>query len=341
MLERVKQLCALNGVSGNEDAVRDRIRTLAEPWADDIRTDPLGNLIVFRRGTRPTGTRLLLAAHMDEVGIIVRWITPDGFLRFSFVGGVDRRVVLGRPVVLGPREIPGIIGLRAIHLVDREEREKVPSLESFYVDIGADSREEAEKLVSLGDCGSFVCPPEVFGDGLLKAKALDDRVGCAVMLKLLEEELPLDVTFVFTAQEEVGTRGALGAAFSLAPEVVLVLETTTAAEIPGVEEHRRVCACGKGPVISLMDSGTIYDRGLFEMLRDLAEEHAIPWQTKEYLAGGNDSRAFQRSRAGVRVAALSAPVRYLHSPASVGSVEDFTNMLCLARLFLARMAESL
>lgn len=145
-----------------------------------------------------------------------------------------------------------------------------------------------------------------------------------MLLKLLEEDLPMDVVFVFTAQEEVGTRGAFGAAFSVAPETALVLETTTAADLPGVEGHRRVCAPGRGPVISYMDGGTIYDRGLFEDLRRLAEDNGIPWQTKEYIAGGNDARTIQRSRGrGWRVAALSAAVRYLHAPAQRGQLGGF------------------
>ena len=266
-------------------------------------------------------------------------VTEEGFLKFDFVGGVDRRVAIGKPVVLGPDRVPGIIGLKAIHLVSREERKKTPKTESLYVDIGASDREAALKLVQPGTYGSFVTQPELFGDGFFKAKAIDDRVGCAVMLSLLREELPVDVTFAFTAQEEVGTRGAFGAAFSVTPEIALVLETTTAADLPDVPDHQQVCAPGKGPVISYMDGGTIYDRGLFELLRDLAEEYQIPWQTKEYIAGGNDARAVQRTKAGVRVAAVSAAVRYLHAPASVGSVADFENMLKLTRLFLQRIAQ--
>ncbi len=339
MLELLKDLCRLNGVSGDEDRVRAFIRAQAEPYADSIRTDALGNLIVFKRGERRTGTRLLLAAHMDEVGVIVTRIGDDGFLKFDFVGGVDRRVALGKPVLLGPEKVPGIIGLKAIHLVTREEEKKVPKTESLYLDIGAGDRETAEKLVPLGTCGAFVGEPEEFGNGLFKSKAIDDRIGCAVMLKLLREDLPLDVTFAFTAQEEVGTRGAFGAAFSVKPEIALVLETTTAADLPGVEGARRVCAVGKGPVISYMDGGTIYDWKLFETLRRLAEENGVPWQTKEYIAGGNDARTIQRSRAGVRAAAVSAAVRYLHAPASVGSIVDFENTLKLTRLFLTEIAE--
>lgn len=340
MLDLLKELCTLRGVSGDEDQVRKFIRTRAQPYADSIRTDALGNLIVFKRGGKPTGNKLLLAAHMDEVGLIVTRATEDGFLKFDFVGGVDRRVAIGKPVSLGPEGVPGIIGLKAIHLVEREETKKVPKTDALYLDIGVKSKEEALSLVPLGTYGSFVSQPEEFGDGLLKARAIDDRIGCAILLKLLQEPLPLDVTFAFTAQEEVGTRGAFGAAFSVTPEIALVLETTTAADLPSVEKHRQVCAPGKGPVISYMDGATIYDRGLFEALRDLAEDNHIPWQTKEYIAGGNDARTIQRTKSGVRVAAMSAAVRYLHAPSSVGSIEDFQNMYKLTRLFLTHVAET-
>ena len=340
-LENLKALCALDGVSGDEDRVRDFIRRQAEPWAETVRTDALGNLIVHKRGRKPAGNKLLLCAHMDEVGLIVTRATEDGFLRFDFVGGVDRRVALGKPVVLGPNKIPGVIGMKAIHMLSAEERKKVPKTEALYLDIGAADKEEALSKVPLGTYGAFVGEPEELGDGLLKAKAIDDRVGCAILLELLKEDLPLDVTFAFTAQEEVGTRGAFGAAFSVTPEVALVLETTTAADLPGVEGARRVCAPGRGPVISYMDGGTIYDRSLFETLRRLAEERQIPWQVKEYIAGGNDARTIQRSKAGVRVAALSAAVRYLHAPASVGSLSDFEDMLKLTRAFLEHTAETL
>ena len=341
MIELLKKLCAIDGVSSYEDQVRDFIRTEAAPYADSIRTDALGSLIVFKKGEKSTGNKLLLAAHMDEVGIMITNIQDSGFLKFDFVGGVDRRVAIGKPVVIGPNRIRGIIGLKAIHMTTKEERKTAPKTETLYIDIGAKDKEEAEQMVSLGDVGSFVSTPEEFGNGLFKAKAIDDRVGCAIMLELLKEPLPMDVTFAFTAQEEVGTRGAFGAAFSVTPEVALVLETTTAADLPDVDEHCRVCAPGKGPVISYMDGGTIYDRKLFEGLRDLAEENHIPWQTKEYIAGGNDARTIQRTKTGVRVAAMSAAVRYLHAPASVGSVADFDHMLQLTRLFLKRMAQQL
>ena len=255
------------------------------------------------------------------------------------MGGVDRRVALGKPVELGPDRVPGVIGMKAIHLLSRGGAEEGPQDRRPLSGHRSASREEALSKVPLGTYGAFVGEPEELGDGFLKAKAIDDRVGCAVMLELLKEDLPLDVTFAFTAQEEVGTRGAFGAAFSVTPEVALVLETTTAADLPEIEGARRVCAPGKGPVISYMDGGTIYDRELFETCAGWRRSNRIPWQTKEYIAGGNDARTIQRSKAGVRVAALSAAVRYLHAPASVGSMSDFEDMLKLTRAFgsLARI----
>lgn len=339
MVNMVKKLCLLSGVSSFEDEVRDYIRKRVEPYADEVRIDSMGNLIVFKKGAKQMGNRLMLCAHMDEVGLIIKSITEDGYLKFSCVGGIDRRVLLGKRVAIGDQKVTGIIGLKAIHLTTPEERKVVPKLEEYYIDIGAKDRESAERLVSLGDCGVFVSDTVEFGNGMLKAKAIDDRVGCAVLVKLLEEILPMDCTFVFSVQEEVGTRGAFGAAFSVTPEIALVLEGTTAADNPALEEHRQVCCPGKGPVISWMDNGSIYDRELFELLRDLADQNGIPWQLKNYLAGGTDAGAIQRTKDGVRVAGVSAAVRYLHAPSSVACTADFDHVLHLARLFIHAVAE--
>lgn len=339
MLNLVKELCALPGVSSFEEEVRAFLMDRCAPFADDMRVDAMGNLIVFKKGKKSTGSKLMLAAHMDEVGLIIRGITEEGYLKFDTVGGINRRVLLGKQVEIGPNKVKGVIGLKAYHLVSREEEKVVPKLDTLYIDIGAKNKAKAEKLVSLGDCGVFVSDCVEFGSGMLKAKALDDRIGCAVMLKLLEEELPLDCTFAFTVQEEVGTRGAFGAAFSVTPEMALILETTTAADLPGVEGHQKVCAPGKGPVIPFMDNGSIADRGLFALMRDTAEQNGIPWQTKHYIAGGNDASAVQRTKAGVRTVTLSAAVRYLHAPASVVSIQDMENILKLARHFLSAVAD--
>ena len=339
MLNQLKQLCALNGVSSWEDEVRDYLKAQAAPHADTLRIDSMGNLIVTKKGRRSDGPSLLLAAHMDEVGLMVTSVTDEGYLKFDTVGGIDRRVLLGKRVFVGPNRISGVVGLKAYHLVSRSEEKTVPKIEEFYIDIGAESREEAEARVALGDYAAFDGRVDELGAGMIKAKALDDRIGCALLLNLLREELPLDCTFAFTVQEEVGTRGAFGAAFSVRPQIALVVETTTAADLPGVDPHRQVCAPGRGPVIPFMDGGSVSDRGLFDLLRSLARDNHIPWQTKHYIAGGNDASAIQRSRDGVRTATLSAAVRYLHAPASVACVEDLENMLKLTRLFLQAVAD--
>ena len=340
MINTLKTLCALSGVSSFEDEVRDYIRQRVTPYATDLRVDAMGNLIVLKKGARATGNKLMLCAHMDEVGLIIKSITEDGYLKFGCVGGIDRRVLLGKQVALGEQKVTGVIGLKAIHMTTAEERKKVPKLEEYYIDIGVKSREEAEKLVGIGDCGVFVSDVVEFGDGMLKAKAIDDRVGCAVLVKLLEEDLPMDCTFVFTVQEEVGTRGAFGSAFSVTPEIALVLEGTTAADNPALDESLQVCWPGKGPVLSWMDGGSIYDRGLFELLRDLADRNGLPRQMKQSLAGGTDASAIQRTKSGVRVAGISAAVRYLHAPSSVANISDMEHMLTLARLFVGAVAES-
>lgn len=338
LTETLKTLCALDGVSSGEDAVREALRQMAIQAGAETRIDAMGNLICFKAGKRSAPNALMLCAHMDEVGLMIRRCTPEGYLKFDTVGGIDRRVLIGKPVWVGPSHVPGIIGLQAIHLTTAEERKKVAKVEALYIDIGARDQGEAEALVKPGDLCVFQSDSLEFGDGLFKSKAIDDRLGCAVMAELMAQELPMDVTFVFTVQEEVGTRGAFGAAFGVKPEICMVLETTTAADLPSVPASKRVCYVGKGPVISQIDSGTIYDRALFERLRELAERNAIPWQTKELIAGGNDARAVQRSRQGVRVCALSAPVRYLHAPTSVASLDDCENILKLARLFIESQA---
>jgi endoglucanase len=339
MVNTLKTLCLLPGVSSFEDEVRNYIKERVAPHADSIRVDAMGNLIVFKKGTKSTGNKLMLCAHMDEVGLIIRAITEDGYLKFACVGGIDRRVLLGKRVAVGDNKVTGIIGLKAIHLTSPEERKRVPKLEEYYIDIGAKDKESAEKLVNIGDYGVFVSDVVEFGNGMLKAKAIDDRVGCAILIKLLEEELPMDCTFVFTVQEEVGTRGAFGSAFSVTPEIAMVLEGTTAADNPALDEHCQVCWPGKGPVISWMDGSAVYNRDLFELLRDLADQNNVPWQMKHYLAGGTDAGAIQRTKEGVRVTGISAAVRYLHAPSSVASISDMEHMLTLARLFIGAVAE--
>lgn len=337
MLELVKTLCALPGPSGAEDAVRDFIRAEAEPYADELRTDPMGNLMIFRKGEKRLAKPVMLCAHMDEVGVIVKRVTDDGMLKFGFVGGVDPRVVIGRRVKFG--DTLGVIGIKAVHLTTASERKTMPKTRDLYIDIGATSKKEALARVTPGDYGVFDSDVVEFGDGLLKAKAIDDRLGCAVLLTLLKTQPPIDTWFVFTVQEEVGLRGSATASFALDPDFCLIVEGTTAADLAEAPAHKQVCGLRKGPVLPFMDRGTIYDAELFEMMRDAAEARGVTWQTKHMVAGGTDAGRIHKSRAGVRTVGLAAPVRYIHSPVSVAAVSDMQGVLTLARAFLEELAE--
>lgn len=339
MLETIKALCALSGVSGDEGPVRDDIMVRVAAFADDMKTDAMGNLYVFKKGKKTPSKTVMLCAHMDEVGIIVTGITDDGYLKFDSVGGIDRRVLIGKAVTVGKSNVAGVIGNMAYHLVKKDEREKIPALSDMYIDIGATNKEEALKCVSLGDTGAFDSAFTEFGNGFVGAKALDNRVGCAILMKLIESELPVDCTFAFTVQEEVGTRGAVVASFRVMPDIALIVENTTAADLPSVPSSKKVCSVGKGAVIPFMDNSTIYDRELYNMLTMLAEKNNTPWQTKTYIAGGTDAGAVQRSRAGVMTAGIAAPVRNLHSPVCVACLSDFDAVYRLAELFLKEIGE--
>ncbi len=336
MYDRLRELCNIDGTSGDEIRVRDHI--MASINADDITIDNLGNLIVFKKGRKMPKNKVMLAAHMDEVGFMVTDITSDGFLRFGAVGGVDPRVVLGRGVRFANGTL-GVVGTKAVHQQSADERKKAPDFDDMLIDIGAKDKEDAQRLVSRGDCAYFDSDIFAFGDGFIKGKAIDDRAGCLIMMDMINSELEYDMWFVFTVQEEVGTRGARTASFSVAPDIALVLETTTACDIAGVSGDKRVCCLGEGCVISYMDRSTIYDRELYRLAFDTARELSIPAQTKTVVAGGNDSGAIHVSRGGVRTCALSVPCRYLHSPACVIKESDYAAAKALAEAMAVRCCE--
>ena len=318
MLELIKELCAIPGVSGREDAVREYIIGKIEGHAE-YHVDALGNLIVFKKGKKPANHKVMLDAHMDEVGFIITGITPEGFLRFTKVGGIDTRVALGRAVKVGEHGISGVLGVKPIHLLDKKE--------------------EAEKYVSLGDSAWFDSAEFEMGDGFIKSKALDDRAGCAALIEMIRGELEYDAWFSFSVQEEIGLRGAGVAAFGIAPEYAIVVETTTAADISGVKGEKRVCVCGEGGAVSFMDRSTLYGRELYNKAFEVADKYGIPCQTKTLVAGGNDAGAIHKSRGGVKVLTVSVPCRYLHSPSCVIKYSDAENSLKLIKALAAELAK--
>lgn len=333
----LEELSLLNGISGDEGAVRAYILKAIDGFCK-TKVDPLGNIIAEKAGASSSANKLMISAHMDEVGMLVTSIKSDGSLGLAAVGGIDPLVVIGRQVVVlgNGKTINGVIGAKAIHHLSADERKSPPTFSNLFVDIGAVKKEEAESIVSLGDSICFKSDFLHFGEGKLKGKAIDDRLGCAIMIELIREDLPFDATFVFTVQEEVGTRGATAAAFTVAPDISIVLESTTAADIPSATEEKRVCEVGKGAVVSYMDRSTIYDKALYGIAFEAAAMKNIPIQTKTMVAGGNDSGAIHLSRGGVRAVSISAPTRYLHSPSCVISEVDYEACRDLARELISR-----
>ena len=338
LFENIRILCELPGVSGREAPVRDYIISqLPDNVTYDV--DAMGNLIVQKSGAKPPKNKVALFAHMDEVGLMITYITDDGYLKFDEIGGIDPAVLIGRTVRL-ESGLCGVIALKAIHLCEGDESKKIPDMRDLCIDIGASSREDAEQYVELGSYAVYRSDYVEFGESLVKMKALDDRFGCALMMDLLEQDLPYDMTFVFTVQEEVGARGAAAGAFAAEPDISVILETTTAGDIAGVEGERRACVLGNGPVISYMDRGTVYDHDLYTLAMKTAEEADLPAQTKTLVAGGNDSSSIQRTGAGSRVLAISAPTRYLHSPVDVLDKHDVEAMQSLLKVLLPKLAEA-
>ncbi|MBO5163334.1 MAG: M42 family metallopeptidase [Ruminococcus sp.] len=338
MKNLLKELCLVNGTSGDEAAVREAITEKIKDYCE-YSVDALGNLICFCRGKKSSGKKVMVAAHMDEVGFIVTYIRDDGTLCFGEVGGVDASVAIGRQVTVGRNGISGVIGSTAVHNLSKEERETPPKFESLYIDIGAASREEAEQYVHLGDCVYFDSDFTELGGNCLKAKAIDDRAGCAVMIELIRQGVEYDTYFVFNVQEEIGLRGARVSAYSVAPDFAVVLEATTASDIDGVSGAKKVCSLGSGPVVGFMDRSTVYDKELYRLAFDTAAELGIPCQTKTMIAGGNDSGVIHLSRGGVRTIAISLPCRYIHSPSCTANSADLENMPLLAGELVKRVHE--
>lgn len=319
MFRVLENLCLLNGTSGDESRVREYIINEIRNYCD-YSVDALGSVIALKKGKKIPDKKVMISAHMDEVGFIITYITEDGYLKFSPVGGIDPRVVIDRVVDINGTK--GVIGAKAVHLLSSDEKKSAPSFDKMYIDIGAKNKEDAEKYVSLGDYAYFVSDYQEFGDGFVKAKALDDRIGCMLMIELIKSELEYDTCFCFNVQEEVGLRGSQCTAFSVQSDISIVLESTTATDLDGVTGGNKCCVLGDGPVVSFMDGRTVYDRELFNLAFETAKEKNIKVQTKTAIAGGNDAGAIQSAGKGSKVIAVSLPCRYIHSGSSVVKLSD-------------------
>ncbi len=327
----LSELTQIRGVTGDEGLVRAYVIEHAQAAGAAVRVDRAGNVFATKRGT--SGKQLLFAAHMDEIGLIIAGIEDTGLLAYQPVGGIDARVMVSKRVRIGEKAVPGVIGAKAIHLQTPEDRERPLRHDQLFIDIGAKDRADAEKLVAPGD---YACPDSdyiEFGDGFVKAKAIDDRAGCYNLLRLLEGEYPHDITCAFLVQEEIGLHGAQVAAHQVRPDAAIVLEATAANDLGDVDEHFRVAVPGRGVAISFMDAASIAHPGLFTALRELAQENQIPWQVKTYISGGNDAGALQTAGGAVRTCVLSIPTRYIHSHSNVCALRDIEAQYQLARAF--------
>jgi len=338
MSDYLKDLCLLNAVSGNEESVRnfiiDKIKEFCEYSVDN-----LGNVIALRKGRKTPDKKLMVAAHTDEVGLIITSIRSDGTLTFDTVGGIDSAVIIGKKVKIGKAELNGVVGSKAVHKLSAKQRDEAPEISDLYIDFGATDKQEAEKNVNVGDYAYFDSDYIEFGNRRIKAKAIDDRAGCAIMLSLIEEEPEYDTWFVFNVQEEIGLRGSTVSAYTVQPDIAIVLEATTAADIDGASGVERVCEVGKGPVVSFMDRSTMYDKELYKTAFSLADELGISCQTKSMIAGGNDSGAIHISGKGVRTIAVSLPCRYLHSPSCVISAQDYDDTYTLVKAMMKKVLD--
>lgn len=336
MFDLLKELSLLNGTSGREHDVRNYIIDKVKKIDGcSYSVDALGNLTVMKKGNSPASKTVLFDAHMDEVGMIVTYITDEGFLKFANVGGINSKVQLGKAVTVNGKV--GVIGVTPIHLLSKENERNMPAEDEIYIDIGASSREEAEKYVSIGDSVYFISDYVEFGNDMVKAKAIDDRLGCAIMLKLLEN-IEEDFICNFSVQEEIGCRGAGVVANTIKPDYAIVIESTTASDIEGVSGENVVCEVGKGAVISFMDRGTLYDKDLYSFAMNLAKEKDIKAQTKTVVAGGNNASVIHTSAGGIKTITVSVPCRYLHSPSCVIKKEDANSVYDIVKELLLSFA---
>ena len=322
MKKLLQTLTETFGPSGYEDKVREIVRNEVKSLADEIRVDALGNLIARKRPSKSTKDvkKIMIAAHMDEIGVIVSHVDENGFIRFSSIGGVFRRYVLSSRV----RFLNGTQGVIGFDRLDNIN--ELPTLDKVHIDVGATNRKECP--VKIGDVAAFDRPYSEFGNRLV-AKSMDDRVGVLVAIETLRalRSTPHDVYFVFTTQEEVGTRGATTSAYGVDPDIGIALDVTPSGDTPN--SLKMEMALGKGPCIKIQDVGMISDPRVVQWMIRAAEKNKIPYQREVLLIGGTDARAIQVARAGVPAGCISIPVRYVHSPSEMVDYSDIQNSVKL------------
>jgi endoglucanase len=327
--ENLEQLSNACGVTGREEEVRNLMIKLMKPYVDKITVDNFDNVIALKKG-KQTSPKVMLAAHMDEIGLMVKTINKEGFLQFAKMGGIDDRILLAQKVIVYTKKGPlqGIIGSKPPHIQKEEERKKIVTYDELFIDIGAESRENANSMgVAVGDPIGFDVKYSQIGKDTVIGKAFDNRAGCAVMIETLNQLEKTDCTIfaVGTVQEEVGLRGAGTAAFGVDPDVALALDVTVAGDVPGVKEFDTSVKMGKGPALTISDSGLIANPKVLRWLREVAEAAKIPYQLETGLLGTTDAARISLTRQGVPSGTICIGTRYIHSPVSMMSLTDAEN----------------
>jgi putative aminopeptidase FrvX len=343
LVEALEKLSNMDGVTGREDQVRELMREYLKPYVDEVREDKLGNLIAVKRGKEGSPT-VMLAAHMDEVGLMVKNIKKKGFLQFAKIGGIDDRQLLAQNVVVHTDKGPlrAVVGSKPVHIQTDEERKKVINADKLFIDVGAKDREEAEGMgVQVGDVVSFVTKFARLTDKVVLGKAFDNRVGCAILIEVMKrlKNVSCNVYAVGTIQEEVGLRGATIAAFHVEPDVGIALDCTVAGDTPGVGEGEAPAKMGEGPVLTVADAGLIAHPKVLQLLIDSAKEHEIPFQLETGIRGSTDAARIALSRDGVPSGVISVPARYIHSPAAIIDLDDVEHAVELAIAAVGKVSE--
>ncbi|MCO5190267.1 MAG: M20/M25/M40 family metallo-hydrolase [Anaerolineae bacterium] len=324
----LKQLTEVNGVSGDEKAVRLLLRDLIKDHVDDYWADAVGNLIALKKGTGESDLRVMVDAHMDEIGLVVKSDGSDGTLEFDKLGGIDNRTLSGKVVHIGKDKIPGVIGLKPVHQSSIRERSAVPS--DLRIDIGANKKEEINGKVKISDHVAFVSSYTELGPTAI-GKAFDDRAGCAAIVELLRgERYPFDLYATFTVQEETGMAGALVASYRVKPDVAVVLECTPAYDLPNEKDVSANTKLGAGPCIYVMDNRTMHDPRLVKHVMESAEKHHIPFQIRQPGGGGTNAGKIQQAHIAVPVVTVGLPGRHAHTPNGMISLDDYKNYVKLA-----------
>jgi len=337
----LERLCNATAVSGDEHEVRQIVIEEVKPFADEVKVDKLGNVLVTKLGKGDNRVRVMLAAHMDEIGLMIVKKHDDDLFEFVCVGGIDERQLPGKVVLVGREHLPGVIGAKPIHQTTAEERKDKIKLSSMRIDLGEDIGDK----VKPGDRATFATRFEVLGYSV-RAKALDDRFGVATLIELLKHAPEnIDLLAAFTVQEEVGLRGARVAAYAFNPDMAIALDSTPAYDLPHWDDEdenvRYNTRLDAGPAIYVMDRATIADRRLVHWLTETAENESIPYQIRQPGGGGTDAGVIHRTRSGIPSISVSVPARYAHTAASIARLDDWANTLSLLYRALGRVSPEL